>query len=528
MSCKIRKHAVLVIFYLIFPLLVATTLECAELPSAYDLRDAGGHCYITPVKSQIVPGEWWNCVGICWACSSLASFESSLLKQGIVSGPDSHEANLSPWYLGCYIGYNHPNYEFNDTLVGDPPVPISYQLDSTMQYGYAGSPLYTVDYLGTGKGLVPEYLAPVPIEQMRLHETLEKPEEDLPSCYMLRAGLVYERQDYDSDEEYRRAIKNAVMQHGALASGMYLCPADFPGQEGESYYRDDDYTDYYCDDPEKTDTLVHMVTIAGWDDDKVIEGAPNQGAWLIKDSMGVGMHDQGYLWISYDDTVFLKGHSYALSCVADSGEGYSRRRYMTSPRTLCEPVTGASMYESDGFGRLGLDSWGCARFTAWADGDIRAVGLITVNSGEQITVNVFRGWNETRQEPVTLLHSEEITVEEHGYHVIDLSHSVRLEKDREYVIALGFASNPEADREPLVYVTDLEPSSRDIRTYWASADTGNGPDNWVEYNDERENAVIYMECIMEEETGGRAGCNAGAYPFSLLLPLALLLAASRF
>jgi len=522
MFLKSSKIQILVIVTLLLISTTVNAIESHEIPSSYDLRDVQGHCYITPVKSQIVPGQWWNCVGICWACASLASFESSLLKQGIVKDPNSIEANLSPWHLGCHIGYNHPNYEFNDTLVGDPQVPISYQLDNTMQYGYGGSPLFTVDYLSTGRGLVLETQAPVPIEQMRARETLDRPEKNLPRHYMLRAGLVYERQDYGSDGEYRNAIKEALMEHGALSSMMYLCAPDFPGQNGHSYWRDDNYTDYYCDDPELMDNVVHAVTIAGWDDQREISGALGPGAWLIKDSMGTDFHDEGYLWISYHDTVFLKGHSYAVSFIADSGKGYSRQRYSTNSRTLSEPVAGESMYESDGYSALGRDSWCFARFIASGDDHLKAVGLITVNNEEEVTINIFGAWDEAENKPCGLLHREEIVLEEKGYHVIDLNRLVKLDIGQEFVIALGFRYSSRATREPLVYVTDAEPSSSDIRTYWASADGDTGLSGWKEYSEERENALLYIQGITLEGSSS-GGCSIEAFHPRLLLCLVPLM-----
>lgn len=56
-----------------------------------------------------------------------------------------------------------------------------------------------------------------------------------------------------------------------------------------------------------------MVTKAGWDDMRPIDGAPERGAWLAKDSLGIGFRSEGYLWISYCDTAFLKGLSYAVA-----------------------------------------------------------------------------------------------------------------------------------------------------------------------------------------------------------------------
>lgn len=58
-----------------------------------------------------------------------------------------------------------------------------------------------------------------------------------------------------------------------------------------------------------------MVAIAGWDDFISIAGGPVPRAWLIGDSLSEDLHDGEYLWISYYDTVFLKGNSYAVSFV---------------------------------------------------------------------------------------------------------------------------------------------------------------------------------------------------------------------
>jgi len=74
-------------------------------------------------------------------------------------------------------------------------------------------------------------------------------------------------------------------------------------------------TQYYCDKESPVDSLVHMVAIAGWDDFISIAGPPVPRAWLIGDSLSEDLHDGEYLWISYYDTVFLKGNSYAVSFV---------------------------------------------------------------------------------------------------------------------------------------------------------------------------------------------------------------------
>lgn len=473
--------------------------EAVAIPQAYDLRNVDGNCYITPVKSQCVPHQPWNCVGLCWAFSSLASFESSLLKQGIASDPYSPEANLSPWHLGCHIGFNHPNYEFNDTLVGDPPVPISYQLDSTMQFGWGGSALFTIDFLSSGRGLVLEVDAPLPLERMETREVLVPPDRDLPAHYMLRKGLVYAREDYDGDREYMNTIKRAVMEYGALASPMYLGAPDLPGQSGMSFWRDDGYSDYYCDLEELTNQLVHLVTIAGWDDMKRIDGAPGDGAWLIKDSLGRQLHDGGYFWISYYDTVFLKGDSYAVSLVADRNEGYADSRYRSSEHTLSFPIGGSSMYESDGSYEGNRSSSFCVSFISLEDGLLKSVGLIAANRNEHVVLKVFESWDDELCEPSGEVLSEDFILEERGYHLIDLARPVEVFEGQEFVIVVSFRFNPDAQGGPLVYVTDEDGSSIMAKTFLASFSDDLDRPLWTDYREIRENSAFFLQAIMQDE-----------------------------
>jgi C1A family cysteine protease len=44
----------------------------------------------------------------------------------------------------------------------------------------------------------------------------------------------------------------------------------------------------------------HAVVAAGYDDDRRIKGAPNQGALLVRNSWGTGWGDAGYGWLPYD------------------------------------------------------------------------------------------------------------------------------------------------------------------------------------------------------------------------------------
>lgn len=488
-----RMCLLLLGFLLIVFGMASERIDTLNLPAQYDLRNISGNSYITPVKTQVVPGEMWNCVGLCWAFSSLASFESSLLQQGIIIDPESALVNFSPWHIGCHIGYNHPNYTFNTHLVGNPLIPINYQLDETMQYGYGGSLLFTIDYLSTGRGVVLEQDAPVPLEDMKAHATLIPPEKDMPEYYLLRDAFIYECADYPEDEAYRQAIKRAIINHGAVSTAMFLCASDCSWQTGTGFFRDEHQTDYCCDDLELVNQLRHMVTIVGWNDAYRMKDVSVPGAWLIKDSMGSYYHDHGYLWISYNDTVFLKGYSYAVAFVGDQNDGYSRRCYQTHVGALSHPVKAETMYESDGFFANNQDSWACARFFAKKSEQLKAIGLVTMNPGECLTVEVYEKWDELAEAPSELLYSEPFFIEEKGYHVLDLSEPLVVKGDQEFVLCFGFEYHQNAQHEPLVVVFDDDISTANQKTYYSS-----NHKDWKEYAHVNQQTVVYMQAIMSD------------------------------
>ena len=82
-------------------------------------------------------------------------------------------------------------------------------------------------------------------------------------------------------------IKQAVMTYGVIYTSFYW--------DG-SYYNGSNYTYYY----NGSDQSNHAVGIAGWDDTKVTAGGT--GAWIIKNSWGAGWGQNGYFYLSYNDS----------------------------------------------------------------------------------------------------------------------------------------------------------------------------------------------------------------------------------
>ena len=86
-------------------------------------------------------------------------------------------------------------------------------------------------------------------------------------------------------------IKNAILEHGAVQGTMY--------SKG-SLYREGKY--YRATTSDSTSSN-HAVTIVGWDDNMSGSkfGASRNGAWIVKNSWGDDLFDNGYFYISYED-----------------------------------------------------------------------------------------------------------------------------------------------------------------------------------------------------------------------------------
>ena len=115
----------------------------------------------------------------------------------------------------------------------------------------------------------------------------------------------------DEVETMRNNMKAHIMQYGAITSSTYT------GDDSSSYYNfskissgDSDTYAYYCDDSSLS--IDHAVTIVGWDDNSSADNFNDEhkpssdGAWIILNSWGDEVLNEGYLYISYDDAFVEK------------------------------------------------------------------------------------------------------------------------------------------------------------------------------------------------------------------------------
>lgn len=211
-----------------------------DLPSKYSSADLG---YTTPVKSQ-TGGN------LCWAYSSVSSFETLQLKNNFFFGDLSTSA-IDLW--GC------------QTDEGE-----GWQRSA----GDSGYTSISVGYFTSWSG-------PVLKDNTNINYGV--------------TGLRF------VDKNERGTIKKSIMKSGAVTANYNN---NFLG-------RSQDRNSFFITDSIGT-INGHSISIVGWDDNYSKENftgnyhPENDGAWLCKNSWGENDNTiGGYLWISYEDHFLL-------------------------------------------------------------------------------------------------------------------------------------------------------------------------------------------------------------------------------
>ncbi|MDD5794754.1 MAG: lectin like domain-containing protein, partial [Clostridiales bacterium] len=232
----------------------------------------------TSVKNQEVDG-------VCWSFAGMATLESYLLKN------------------------NMGTYDFSEEY-------IKWMASEglTSNYGWKitrgdGAPTQVVPgLLVSGKG-------PVLEESIKYDANNENSKPaDLESL-----KPVIDVSEIEYIENNSKDVKNAIMNYGAVET-CYYHDAKFAANNS---------TSYYCN--EKTGTN-HAVTIIGWDDnyskDNFKEDCrpENNGAWLVKNSSGTEIGDNGLCWISYEDKNVLNTDYGNLNYAIRKAEVYNKNK----------------------------------------------------------------------------------------------------------------------------------------------------------------------------------------------------------
>ena len=358
-------------------------LASENIPSKWDSRE---HGWVTPVRNQIP-------YGTCWAFATMACLETAYLKETNLAVTNI----FSPNHLARHVGadfLSNFNTGGNDQIAAALLTAWSDPLlEEQDPYADPGS---TVD------------LPPV----CHVHDIAWFPARTGPN---------------DND-----LLKKAVMKYGAATvsyyhSGTYL----------------NDATGAYC--YIGTEGADHSVALVGWDDDYPVANFRSErplpdgpGAFLVKNSHGAGSYTNGYTWISYYDTSFVK-IDFAAYPMPRETNTYGRV-YQYDP---CGAIANYDTREAGEDASSYIENWCANVFEADDYGEIAAVGFYALAAGTEYVLRVYRGCS-TDPATGTLAYENSGVLETAGFATVDLANAVPVAQREKFAVALRLTS-PGAD-----------------------------------------------------------------------------------
>jgi C1A family cysteine protease len=259
-----------------------------------------------------------NC-GSCWSFAVMGAIEGYALKSGL-GWFDLSENNLKE----CHGFVNSPCQGGNTTMA------TAYLANSHGPISEADDPYVDIEK-GCTQGLVYQFQA---TKMMYLPKNSEQ-------------------------------IKQAIMDYGALYTTMYY---------KSDYFRSANYTYYY----NGSEGINHAVLIAGWDDTKSTSGGT--GAWIVRNSWGPTWGQDGFFYVSYNDTRF---NSNIMAIGGISAKLQNQRTFSYNE---------AGWISAIGYGEN--SAYGLVKFSSGTKGcTLKSVGSFIPSGGSVIGFELYSSFN---------------------------------------------------------------------------------------------------------------------------------------
>lgn len=361
------------------------TAQSEELPRRYDLRE---NRPLNTVENQ-------GTFGTCWAFASTAALETSQTEGEIL--------DFSVDHMTMNSGFN-----IAPTEGGDYNMALAYLA------AWKGPVLAADDPYGDG-----------------ITDT------SLAAVGHLQEARLIEEKDLNK-------IKSMIMRYGGVESSLYMSIQN--AWDSSEDYEPMSASYYYSGNEEPN----HDIVIIGWDDDYSRENfnymPENNGAFLCRNSWGEDFGNDGYFYVSYED-----------SNLGNNNIVYTRLDETDNYRTI---------YQSDMLGWVGTlgykepSAWFANVYTAGQDEILRAVSFYA--TGEHTTYDLYAVPEyygpEALEQPMYLGSGY---CEDSGYYTVDIPEMIRLRAGSRFAV--------------MVRIT-TEGSERPIAIEFAASDLTSGAD----------------------------------------------------
>jgi len=403
---------------LAYAMIISSLCACApaktELPEKYSLIEEGR---VTEPKNQ-------RKTGMCAAFSSVNICESALITDGLVKADD---IDLSEGHTFYYL------YSFMDEKDSSATEDTIYLSGSrktslNMMFNAGANPANILNMYANGAGPADESVVDFNTDDMRQSSlNIDNAHnsgaiQKFMGEYLVTginsygpsgAGEFYECSSADE-------IKQAIISDGAMLVGMLVDPNVYNVYDGGMSYHHQKKTD------DSKIAVNHATTIIGWDDNFPAEnfGAvkpESNGAWLIQDSQGADIGTNGCYWISYEEA--LCGFVTVDLCARSD---YGDILYYDS-LTMTEKISSKKG-----------DTVVSNVFSADNACTLKAVGVQTAAKDQPLLIEIYRNPEKDVPDSGECVAVKKATIENAGYHVIDLDSTVSFESGDSFSVVITY------------------------------------------------------------------------------------------